>query len=435
MNKTIADKTLDMALKEGVENARVILREGSQSQLSYLNRELDKLQHSRSSSLGIELFIEDKYGQFSTNRLDPEEIRSFLKYAIDSVKLLAPDPARRLPKREYCYSGEYGFLKRIDEEGRKRDIEVKKEFILSVAEEVDLNDKRVISTTTDYDDSLEELYILDSLGFSGETSMSLFSIATECSIFSEDGTRPQEWWSENSLKFENLKRGSGKKAMERAIMMLGGRKIKSGKYPVIVENRVSNTLFSPIISALSGNSIQQNNSFLLNSLGKKVFPEKVNVIDFPHDINAIGARYFDGEGVATKKMHIIENGIVNTYFLNTYIANKLNLEPTISSPSVPRLSHFGATTQNQMIKEVGSGVLITGFNGGNCNGATGDFSFGIQGFFFEKGEIIHPIKEMNITGNLLSLWNNVLHIGNDYREDSSWHIPTLAFKNCDLSGN
>ena len=152
-----------------------------------------------------------------------------------------------------------------------------------------------------------------------------------------------------------------------------------------------------------------------------------------------GSRYFDSEGIATKEMTFVENGIINNYFIDSYYSRKLNMPVTAESPSVPELvccnkseGEFQGTAE--LMREMDSGILVTGFNGGNCNGATGDFSYGIEGFRFRGGKIIHPVREMNITGNVVSLWNNLALAGKDPQKWAKWQIPSLAFENINFNG-
>jgi PmbA protein len=210
---------------------------------------------------------------------------------------------------------------------------------------------------------------------------------------------------------------------------------------MVLENTVSSRMVAPIISALNGAAIQQNNSFLRGKLGERLFSPYFQLFDTPHLYGANGSRYFDGEGIATKPMNIIENGVVNSYYINTYFSGKLDMPVTIEGPSVPSCKYSESvnsvresTSLEGILKKCDKGIFITGFNGGNSNSSTGDFSFGVQGFYFENGDIIHPIKEMNITGNIITLWNNIIEIGTDPRESSRWLIPTLAFESVNFSG-
>ncbi len=434
MNKDIASIALEIAIKNGANQVRVTQSDGIESNISVLDNELERLQSATSSSLLIQIVVNDRFGSFSTNRMEEEDLTIFIKKAIESVKLLSPDSCRSLPQKERYYKGDQIDLQQFDEKFDSIAPHKKKELIFSVAEQIDFNDKRIISASSEYSDSRLFQKIIDSNGFEGESKMTIYSLSTECSVKDNSDARPQNYWYDASIDFDSLKKDCGKIAMERTLKMIGAKKGKSGKYSVVIDNSVSSRLVSPLLSALNGASIQQRNSFLLDSLGKKVFSEKFNLIDKPLIVGAMGSRLFDCEGVATKEMDIIKDGIVNYYYLNTYYSNKLGISPTIDSPSAPTLMPFGADNLSSILKDVNSGIYLTGFNGGNANNATGDFSYGIEGFVFENGEIKYPIKEMNMTGNIISLWDRIIHIGNDSRRCSMWNIPTIAFDNIDFSG-
>jgi PmbA protein len=236
------------------------------------------------------------------------------------------------------------------------------------------------------------------------------------------------------LYFDELvKTGIGKKALERALKALGASKIASAKMPMIVEFTTAGQLLSPVINAINGTAIQQKNSFMLDKLNQKVFSDKMMLIDEPHLIRSSGARYFDGEGIATKRQSVFDAGRLNMYFIDTYNSNKLAMPVTISSSSI--LTMPGGTKNVEgLARSLENGILVTGFNGGNCNPTTGDFSYGVEGFLIEKGAITRPVNEMNITGNMVTLWSNLLEVGNDARLSSSRRIPSLLFDGVDFSG-
>jgi len=180
-------------------------------------------------------------------------------------------------------------------------------------------------------------------------------------------------------------------------------------------------------------------SFLEDSIGNKIFPEGMTLMDMARTPGRNGSRLFDTEGVATKDAPVIEKGVVKQYFVNTYLSGKMDIEPTIEDISRPCLMPYlkGQDLQDgekevslkDILRFAGSGILVSGFNGGNCNPVTGDFSFGIEGFAFSKGRITHPVREMLITGNIVELWNNLFAAGTDARPSSRWQIPTLGFEN------
>jgi Predicted Zn-dependent proteases and their inactivated homologs len=438
LNKNIADKALEMAMEMGCSASRIVLNYNSNSCYTVRNDKLDRLHQATSSSLYIQMFTEGRYGSFSTNRMDEAELRLFIKKAIETTKLLAPDICRALPPNELYYNGDGEDLLQSDRSIQSIDPSIKKDIAFRCASEVYGKDKRVLSVNSDYSDSEDYAYIVDSQGFAQEGKETIFTVTTECSVKDDSDARPEGWWFHSSIFFDDLQKiGIGERALERALSRLSPQKMKSGRYSVVLENTVSNRVVAPIISALNGAALQQNNSFLKDKLGKRLFPESFNLFDTPHIKRMFGARYFDGEGIATKPIDIIKEGVVNTYFINTYYSNKLRIPITIEGPSILQCKlSSGRDSGNlkEILREVGTGIFITGFNGGNSNSSTGDFSFGINGFYFEKGEIQYPVKEMNITGNLISLWNDVIAIGNDPTDTGRWRIPTLAFKNANLSG-
>lgn len=437
----MARKALQAALKAGASQARISLNIGVQNSFSVLENRLDRLQMANDRSLYIQLFVNGRYGAYSTNRLEETEVEKFIRNAVSAVKRLSPDSCHTLPPSELYFKGPGKDLGQFDPYILEMDPAKKKELAFAAFEEIAGKDHRIISVDSEYGDTLEYQYMIDSQGFEGDSLQSGFTLSVECSVKGKGDARPEGWWYESSLTYADFHpAGCGRTALGRASAKLDPVKIASGKYNAIVENTCSSRLFAPIITALNGANIQQQNSFLAGTLGKKVFPEKLTVTDTPHVYGMAGSRYFDGEGIATRPMNIIEQGTINTYFLPTYYANKMETAPTVEGPSVPRITagspdeSSAGPTLEQMIRQMNDGILITGFNGGNCNGTTGDFSYGIEGFRIENGEIRFPVKEMNITGNIVSLWNNLSLAGNDPRKCSRWQIPSLAFGEVDFSG-
>ncbi|MDD4425556.1 MAG: metallopeptidase TldD-related protein, partial [Mariniphaga sp.] len=143
--------------------------------------------------------------------------------------------------------------------------------------------------------------------------------------------------------------------------------------------------------------------------------------------------HFDSEGMATRKRPVFENGVVKNYYIDTYYGKKLGMNPT-SGSNTNLVFNTGENNLDELIALVQKGILVTGFNGGNCNGTTGDFSYGIEGFLIEKGNIVQPVSEMNITGNMKVLWSGVDALGNDVYKNSSWLTPSILFSNVDFSG-
>jgi PmbA protein len=159
----------------------------------------------------------------------------------------------------------------------------------------------------------------------------------------------------------------------------------------------------------------------------------LTVADDPFVKRGQNSRLFDGEGIAARPLPVIEKGVLRTFFIDTYYGRKLGMAPTTGSPS-NSVFELGDKGPDDWMKELGRGVLVTGFIGGNSNSSTGDFSAGIQGFYFENGSIVKPVAELNIAGNHLEFWKQLVGLGNDPYEYSSLRSPCLVFEGVSVSG-
>ncbi|MDR1600801.1 MAG: TldD/PmbA family protein [Tannerella sp.] len=433
-HKKTAQWAMDFALKNGCQGVRISLYHGSNTSFEIRNMKIDRLQQASENAFSIHLFVDGRYGTFSTNRTERKELEKFIRNGIDSTRYLAEDRARTLPDASLYYTGEGNDLQLYDPQFETIPPDDKVALALHICGEIAGKDPRIVAAESSYGDGDSFRYMIASNGFEGESSGSYFSLSGSVSIKGDGDARPSDYWYDSSLYFDTLRRdGIGSKALERTLRKLGQKKTASAQMPMLVDFMNSRRLLSPVINALYGSSIQQKNSFLLNRLNEKVLGDNVTLIDNPHLPKAAGARYFDSEGVATGQMPVFDAGVLKTYYIDTYYANKLETERTIDSPSILILSP-GSRNLDELIASLDKGILVTGFNGGNCSSTTGDFSYGIEGFLIEKGKPVQPVSEMNITGNMLTLWKNLVETGNDPLISSSWRIPSLLFDAVDFSG-
>jgi len=433
--KELAQWAMEHALNQGCQEARVLLYQGSDTEFEVRNDQLDRLQQSTERQLAFHVFVDGKYGAFSTNRLVKDELALFINEAVEAVKYLAPDTDRKLPSPELYFSGKATSLQLFDDTYNQIGPDQKLDLAKETAAEIFGTDKRLLSVQSNWNDGCSTHYLIASNGFEGEQAVSYYSLSANVSVKGKGEAKPEAYWYDQALTYNDLiKKNIGKEALRRALDKIGQQKAPSGKYALLVDNLNSARLLSPLLSAISGSSLQQNNSFLLNKIDQQIVSEKVVLVDDPHVPAAFGSRWFDNEGIATKHRPIFDNGVLKTYFLDTYFASKMGMPQTISGPSRLVLMP-GTRTCEQMMGGVERGVLVTGFNGGNCNSSSGDFSFGIEGFLLEHGHIVRPIAEMNITGNMLTLWSSLQEIGNDPRRNNAFQIPSLLFNEVNLSGS
>ena len=433
-HKQLAQWAMDYALKNGCQATRISMYNGSNSSFEIRDMKIDRLQQASENSLSIQLFVNGRFGSYSTNRLDKKELKMFIKNGIDSTRYLAEDQARTLPDASLYYTGGGSDLQLYDSTFDSLNPDDKVALAMNTCNEIMGKDERLISAESSFSDGINFRYMITSNGFEGESSDSYFSLVASASLKDEGDARPESYWYDSSLFFDTLvKTGIGTKALERTKAKLGQKKIASAKLPMVVDFMNASRLVSPMLNALYGNAIQQRNSFMLDKLNDKVAGDNFTLIDEPHIPKASGARYFDREGVATKRMSVFENGVLKTYYIDTYYANKLETQRTLDSPSILTMP-LGDKNLDALIASLNKGILVTGFNGGNSNSSTGDFSYGVEGFLIENGKPTQPVNEMNITGNMLTLWSNLIEIGNDPRLSSSWRIPSLIFDKVDFSG-
>jgi PmbA protein len=429
----IADLVIKHALKSGADEVAVAISDSASSHIEIREQKIDRLQESISNGLALTLYVQKKYSSHSTNHMKKAELLKFVEGAVAATKYLSEDEFRYLPDPERYYKGGGKDLQTMDSSMNSIDPKTKIELARQAENEIFGSDDRIVSITSSYDDGVSDDVFVTSNGFKGESNGSFAGISASVSVKGDTG-RPSDYWGEYCIHFADLvKTGIGKKALERTLKKLDPRKIASGKYQMVVDNLVAGNLLGPFIAALYGSSMYQKNSFLIGKADSKVASEILSITDDPLLPKGFGSRHFDQEGINAVKREVIEKGILRNYFIGTYYGRKLNLPPTTISPS-NLLFKTGDKDQAALIRSVNKGVFVTGFNGGNCNGSTGDFSYGIEGFLVEKGEIIHPVNEMNISGNMKEFWNTLAEVGNDPYKYGPYLTPSMLFDKADFSG-
>jgi PmbA protein len=430
---TLADQVIEHAIKSGAQQVSVSINENRSNNIEIRDQKIDSLKESNQNSLSISLYVDKKYSAHSTNRMKKDELFRFVEEAVAATRYLAEDEFRSLPEPELYYKGGGPVLNNFDPKLDSVDPKTKIDLANQALNEAYKKDDRIISVSSYYNDNISGRVMVTSNGFKGDSGNSGIGLAVSVSLKTSSG-RPSDYWNENALFFDQLKTADiGKKALDKAIKKIDPKKIVSGKYPVIIDNRVAGNIGSPVFQALQGSSLYQKQSFLIGKENKPVASPLLTVIDDPFIPSGFGSRLFDDEGLMAVKRPVIEKGVLKSYYIDNYYGRKLGMKPT-SGGSSNIVVNTGTRSPDEMLGDLKKGIFITGFIGGNCNGSTGDFSYGIEGFLIQDGKVIHPVNEMNITGNMNDFWFRLIETGNDPNPGSQWMFPSLMFDKVDVSG-
>jgi PmbA protein len=431
----LANWSMKHALKSGANESVVSIYNSRDIEIEYRDKKIEKLQESTQSGLNLQVYFNHKYSSHSTNDLRKDSLAKFIEEAVAGTKYLTEDKFRSLVDPKY-YPKDFAMdLKLCDDSYEKIDSADRIKLASEIEEAAMVVSDQIISSTASYSDSFYEITRIHSNGFVGETKGTSFNAGAEVTAKDTGGGRPEDYcFVTTRFRNEILSPGYlGKEAAQRALRKIGQKKIESGTYQMLVENRASARLLGIFSGAMTARSIQQKSSFLDGMLNKKIASEKLTVIDDPFIVKGLGSRLFDGDGIAAKKRVMIEKGVLKNYFVDNYYGKKLGWEPTTASPANIILE-YGSKSFDQLLKEVSRGILVTGFLGGNSNPTTGDFSFGLIGMLVENGEIVKPVNEMNISGNGKEIWNQLVELGNDPYLYSSYRVPSMLFEGIQFSG-
>ncbi len=453
--KAIADKSISLALEAGASAVQVTLDKVKTEIYALLDGDIDNIRQTGDRSLSFNIYAGGRYGSFSTNRLELASLKTFLEKAVQNVLMLAEDPCRKLPDPKdtakdavrgdetgLCW---YGY----DSVPQEDKLEMAKR--ISVYEEFSKEDKergwKLVSEEVEYNNTLTDIYLINSDGLNCRRMETSFEVCSQVTIVDSEGNKYSGMsWDYGISPDKAATSDCGHKAIQEAASKINPVNADSGRQTMVVSNKISGRLLQPILRALGGRSIQQKASFLMDSLGKQIFGKGLNIIDLPREKGKCGATFFESDGRACITREIIADGIVKEYFISTYMSEKLGMEATSECSIRPTVMPFlsesitcpegidpNKLTEKEIVELCGNGILITDLNGGNCNSATGDFSYGVEGFLFENGKVTSPITSMLITGNIVELWKNLEIAGADPKDGLSRQVPTLAFRDVNFS--
>jgi PmbA protein len=281
-------------------------------------------------------------------------------------------------------------------------------------------------------------------GFEGYETATSYSLGTQpIAERGDDMERDYEWRTKRFFSDLPSPEQIGRIAGERTARRLGARKIPSQKAPTIFENRLAGRILSPLFGGISGSAVARGVSFLKDKLGKRVFAEGFEVREDPFVRRGMGSRWFDGEGAAVRAMTLVEDGMITTWLLNASAARQLGLEPNGHAsaghggpPGIGPSNLFvkpGTESLSDLMRNSGKGLFVTDMFSPSLNMNTGDWSVGVAGYWFENGEIVHPVSEVTVAGNLLDIFAR-LRCGSDLDNRGSLEIPSLIVDDLAIGG-
>lgn len=433
----LAHSAAASAKREGASDARISVSRSRSVEVEWRDGKIDRLKENTTQGLAFSLFVEGRYSASSTSDLRPDAIDTLIRESVAMARYLSPDPHRKLPdpsRYQGLFQGDLGVFD-------PSVLAVEPTSRLSVArqleEAVRANDtkKLIESVTSSVSDAEWTSALVNTNGFEGtEAGTSTFQWV-DVAVRGDKDRKPGGDSLSGGPSRRDLRPVTqlGKEAYARACAQLGSKQVPTGKYDVVVENRAAGSLCRHLLGPLNGGSLQQRRSFLEGKIGQAVGSKSLHLTSDPHLRGGLASQTFDGEGMATQVRPVFEDGVLRTYFLDTYYASKLGMEPT--SGSFGNLVwRAGAHDGAQMIAGLKEGLYITSFVGGNSNSTTGDFSLGFKGFFVKNGQFVHPVSEMNLAGNHLELWKGLDEVGSDPWPYSSNRTPSLLLRQATCSG-
>lgn len=432
-----AHAAVKAALGKGAQEASARTYRVREVEVKWRDGKLEQIHEATTRGLGLSLYVDGRYSNVSTSDLRPEALDTFIGDSVVLTRALAKDPFRTLPDPK-LYEGQAKADLLLED---PKYASVTPEQRRTVAKEIEAAARSVkgaeaiLSVTSGFSDTLAETWRVTSNGFSGARRDTSFFISAEVSVKDPDGRKPEDYAYGGSRFVAEIPKSAevGREAATRALSRLGAKKGESAVLTMAVENRAAGRMPAYLLGPLSGGSLQQKRSFLEGKLGQAIGSPVLTLVDDPLVPKGFGSRLFDGEGIAAKRMPVIEAGVLRSYYIDTYYGKKLQMAPTTAGPS-NLVWTLGDKDQAALLAAMKDGILVTGFLGGNSNGLTGDFSLGVQGFRVRGGKIAEPVGEMNISGNHLDLWKKLAAVGNDPYPYSSMKTPTLVFEGVQFAG-
>lgn len=415
--RELIDDVLSHAKSLGASDAVAEVGESRGLSVTVRNQDVDTVEQNRDRSLSITVHAGHRRGSASTSDFSPKALRETAEAAWHIARYTAEDQAAALPDADLLATD-------------FPDLELYHPWAIStddaiqVAATAEQAARDVSSLITNSDgasvDTYEGHFVLgNTQGFMGGYPYTRHSLSVS-PIAGRDGAMQRDYWYTAARSPDKLADAqvTGRYAAERALARLSARRIKTGRYPVLFEAPLALGLLGALVQASSGGALYRRASFLLDALGKPVFGDHIDVLENPFLKGAMGSSAFDNEGVRTQERDIVRGGVLEGYFLSSYTARKLNMRSTGNAGGSHNLQFLSRLTRPDddfaaMLKKLDTGLLVTELIGQGVNYVTGDYSRGAFGYWVENGQIVHPVEEITIAGNLSDMFRQIVAVGAD----------------------
>jgi PmbA protein len=443
LDKNLTTELLAKVKRKGASAADVVAVEGDSASVQVRLSAVDKLSKAKEKRLGLRVYFAHRSAGMSTSDFSPAALDDLVETTCALAQAVVEDPHAGLPEPAALASDQPDldlYDGQVIPMDRLIDLAIRTE---QAALAVD--PRLTNSEGADFGTFAGRTLFANSHGFYGEYQSSSFSSSVS-PIAVEGGLMQRDYWYSVGRKFAALDspEAVGREAGRRTVRRLGARKIPTCRVPVVFDPEMAGSFLGNLCSAVNGYAIYKGASYLIGRLGERIAPDTVTVYDDGRMPEGLGSKPFDGEGLATRKTVMVERGVLTSYLLDTYAARKLGLASTgNASRSVGEAPSAGATnfylapgpvSPEEIVRSVKRGLYVTELIGFGINMVTGDYSRGVVGYWIENGELVYPVEEITIAGNLKEMWMSVEAIGNDLVFRGRIASPTVKIAEMTVAG-
>ena len=440
----LADALLHAARRAGAGAADALAVAGQSQSIDIRAGKLEQAERSEAVEIGLRVLIGGRQACVSASDVSPATVERLAERAVAMAREAPEDPTAGLADPGQLASGwDMDFYELQDASPEPNAAMLEADARAAEAGAIAAQGITQVEASAGY--SARSMYLAASNGFSGgyaRTSRSISAVA-----FTGEGTAMERDWSGESRVFQADLPGAtgiGAEAATRALSRAGAVKPRTGTFPVLFDERIAASLIGHLLSAVNGAAVARGASWLRDALGAQVLPLHLSLIEDPHRPRISGSRPFDGEGLPTRRRAIVEGGVLTGWTLDLASGRKLGMASTgnasrgTSAPPSPSSSNIdltqGSLTRDDLIRDMGTGLLVTSMIGATINPTTGDYSRGASGFWVEAGQISHPVNECTIAGNLRDMLMRIIP-ANDARAHLSTRVPSLLIAGMTLAGS